>query len=87
MLNLSLLAIYVNHNFQPSVREWDVGRILMEKSDWPSHAAAYEWLGMLYEQEGKRAQAAEECHAALGVDPGRKQVRVRLEHLEKLSSR
>ena len=31
-----------------------------ERSDWPSHAAAREWLGRLYESQGKRAEAAEQ---------------------------
>jgi tetratricopeptide (TPR) repeat protein len=54
-----------------------------ERSDWPSHAAAREWLGRLYEAEGKRAEAAEQYRAALQIDPGRKEARTRLERLEK----
>ncbi|MGA8145579.1 MAG: tetratricopeptide repeat protein [Candidatus Acidiferrales bacterium] len=56
-----------------------------DRSDWPSHAAAREWLGRLYEAEGKRAEAAEQYRASLQLDPGRKEVRARLEHLEKRS--
>lgn len=54
-----------------------------DRSDWPSHAAAREWLGRLYEAEGKRADAAEQYRAALRLDPGRKDVEARLAHLEK----
>ena len=54
-----------------------------DRSDWPSHAAAREWLGRLYEAQGKRAEAAEQYRAALQLDPGRKEVKTRLEHLEK----
>jgi tetratricopeptide (TPR) repeat protein len=56
-----------------------------DRSDWPSHAAAREWLGRLYEAEGKRTEAAEQYHAALQLDPGRKEAKSRLEKLEKSS--
>jgi len=51
------------------------------KSDWPPHAAAREWLGRLYESQGKRAEAAEQYRAALQLDPGRKEARTRLDKL------
>lgn len=54
-----------------------------DRSDWPSHATAREWLGRLYEAEGKRSEAAEQYREALQLDPGRKQARARLEQLEK----
>lgn len=54
-----------------------------DRSDWPSHAAAREWLGRLYEAQGKRAEAAEQYRASLQLDPGRKEAKSRLEHLEK----
>jgi tetratricopeptide (TPR) repeat protein len=54
-----------------------------DRSDWPSHAVAREWLGRLYEAQGKRAEAAEQYRASLQLDPGRKEVKSRLEHLEK----
>ena len=54
-----------------------------ERSDWPSHGSAREWLGMLYEKEGKRMQAAEQYRAVLQVDPGRKSARDKLARLEK----
>ena len=56
-----------------------------DRSDWPSHAAAREWLGRLYEAEGKNVEAAEQYRAALQLDPGRKEARARLKHLEKKS--
>jgi tetratricopeptide (TPR) repeat protein len=56
-----------------------------DRSDWPSHASAREWLGRLYESQGKRAEAAEQYRASLQLDPGRKEVKSRLEHLEKRS--
>ncbi len=51
-------------------------------SDWPSQAAAREWLGRLYEAEGKRADAAEQYRAALHIDPARRSARERLKKLE-----
>jgi tetratricopeptide (TPR) repeat protein len=51
------------------------------RSDWPPHAAAREWLGKLYEAQGKRAEAAEQYRAALQLDPGRKEARTRLDKL------
>lgn len=56
-----------------------------ERSDWPSHAAARDWLGRLYEAEGKRTEAAEQYRAALQIEPGRKETKTRLEKLEKSS--
>jgi tetratricopeptide (TPR) repeat protein len=56
-----------------------------ERSDWPPHAAAREWLGRLYESQGKRAEAAEQYRAALQLDPGRKEASARLRQLEKAS--
>lgn len=54
-----------------------------DRSDWPPHAAAREWLGRLYEAQGKRAEAAEQYRAALQLDPKRKEARTRLATLEK----
>ncbi len=54
-----------------------------DRSDWPSHAAAREWLGRLYEAQGKRADAAEQYREALQLEPKRKEARTRLEKLEK----
>ena len=54
-----------------------------DRSDWPPHAAAREWLGRLYEAQGKRAEAAEQYRAALQLDPKRKEAKARLAKLEK----
>jgi tetratricopeptide (TPR) repeat protein len=54
-----------------------------DRSDWPAHAAAREWLGRLYELQGKRADAAEQYREALQLEPKRKEARTRLEKLEK----
>jgi len=56
-----------------------------ERSEWPSHAGARDWLGRLYEAEGKRTEAAEQYRAALQIDPSRKETKTRLERLEKSS--
>ncbi len=54
-----------------------------DRSDWPEHAAAREWLGRLYEEQGKRADAAEQYREALQLEPKRKEAKMRLEKLEK----
>jgi tetratricopeptide (TPR) repeat protein len=56
-----------------------------ERSDWPSHAAARNWLGRLYEAQGKPTEAAEQYRAALRLEPKNKDARTRLERLEKSS--
>ncbi len=53
-----------------------------DRSDWPSHASAREWLGRLYEAQGKRSEAAEQYRAALQLDPDRKETKARLAKLE-----
>jgi TolA-binding protein len=40
-----------------------------ENSDMPSHASALEWLGALYEKEGRNSEAAQEYKACLDLDP------------------
>ncbi len=54
-----------------------------DRSDWPSHAAARECLGRVYEMQGRRMQAAEQYRASLQLDPGRTTAQTRLERLEK----
>jgi tetratricopeptide (TPR) repeat protein len=56
-----------------------------DRSDWPPHAAAREWLGRLYELQGNRTEAAEQYRAALQLEPKRKEARARLQKLEKSS--
>jgi len=55
-----------------------------DRSDYPSHPAAHEWLGRLYERQGKRDEAAAEFRAGLKIQPNRKSAR---EALEKLGQR
>jgi tetratricopeptide (TPR) repeat protein len=54
-----------------------------DRSDWPSHAAARQWLGRLYELEGNRTAAAEQYRAALQLEPMNKEAQQRLRKLEK----
>lgn len=54
-----------------------------DRSDWPSHSSARDWLGRLYEQQGKALQAAEQYRAALQLDPQNQDARARLQQLEK----
>jgi tetratricopeptide (TPR) repeat protein len=56
------------------------------RSEWPAHAAAREWLGKLYEAEGRRPQAAEQYRAALQLDPERRDAKAGLERLQKASN-
>jgi len=53
-----------------------------DRSDWPPHASAREWLGRLYESQGNRVAAAEQYRAALRLDPDRSEARERLRRLE-----
>jgi len=54
-----------------------------DRSDWPTHAGAREWLGRLYESQGKNGEAAEQYRAALQIDPTLKSAKTRLEKLGK----
>jgi tetratricopeptide (TPR) repeat protein len=56
-----------------------------DRSDWPAHAAAREWLGRVYEMQGRPGEAAEQYRASLQLDPGRTSAQERLEKLEKQS--
>jgi tetratricopeptide (TPR) repeat protein len=51
------------------------------RSDFPSPAAAREWLGRVYERQGRAAEAAQEYRAALGLDPDRRGAREALRRL------
>lgn len=52
-------------------------------SDLPSHAAAREWLGRLYEQQGRRQAAADQYRVALEIDPRSKGAREALRRVSK----
>jgi tetratricopeptide (TPR) repeat protein len=51
------------------------------RSEYPSHASAHEWLGKLYEQTGKRAEALTQYRLALELDPKLKDARHGLQRL------
>ena len=51
------------------------------RSDFPSHAAAHEWLGRLYEQSGRTRQAVEHYRTALRLDAHRREARQALARL------
>jgi tetratricopeptide (TPR) repeat protein len=54
-----------------------------DNSDLPPHAAALEWLGRLYESQGRFSEAAEEYRASLAQDPHNKSVEEALKRVEK----
>lgn len=54
-----------------------------QRSDFPSHASAREWLGRLYELQGKPEAAAEQYRAALEIDPHSKSAREALRRIKK----
>jgi len=49
----------------------------------PSHSTAHEWLGRLYEREGRLDKAAQEFQTALSLDPHNKQASESLRALQK----
>ncbi len=54
-----------------------------QRSDLPSHAHAREWLGHLYELQGKRDAALAQYRLAMEIDPRSKNARDQLRRLEK----
>jgi tetratricopeptide (TPR) repeat protein len=54
-----------------------------QRSDRPSRAAAHEWLGRLYEQQGKLPAAAEQYRTALEMDRSRRGARAGLDRIKK----
>lgn len=54
-----------------------------ENSDLPPHASALEWLGTLYEKEGRTSEAAQEYRACLDADPRNRTARDGLRRVEK----
>jgi TolA-binding protein len=54
-----------------------------ENSDLPSHASAHEWLGALYEKEGRNSEAAQEYKTSLSADPKDRAARDGLHRVEK----
>jgi len=51
-------------------------------SETPAHSTAHEWLGKLYEYEGRRVEAATEYEAAISLDPRNKDLRETLKRLQ-----
>jgi tetratricopeptide (TPR) repeat protein len=58
-------------------------RSVPDGSQVPPHSSAHEWLGKLYEADGKRDQAVAEYQAALGLDSRNDDVRKALDRLSK----
>jgi tetratricopeptide (TPR) repeat protein len=55
----------------------------VNRSNYPSHADARTWLGHVYEQQGRRLEAAEQYRAALAIDPDSGFAKQSLRRLEK----
>jgi TolA-binding protein len=54
-----------------------------DNSDVPPHSAAREWLGKLYESEGRFSEAAKEYGVSLSLDPHNKSVQEEMKRVEK----
>lgn len=54
-----------------------------DNSDLPPHASAREWLGKLYETQGRFSEAAKEYRLSLSLDPHNKSVEEALKRVEK----
>jgi tetratricopeptide (TPR) repeat protein len=54
-----------------------------DNSDLPSHAAAREWLGKLYESQGRFSEATEQYRLSVSLDPHNKAVEEALKRVEK----
>jgi tetratricopeptide (TPR) repeat protein len=54
-----------------------------DNSELPSHSSAYEYLGKLYEMEGRSDLAVQQYKAALAMDPENKSAREMLKKLSK----
>jgi tetratricopeptide (TPR) repeat protein len=54
-----------------------------ENSDLPPHSIAQEWLGKLYEGQGRFSEAAEQYRRSLALDPHNKTVEEELKRVEK----
>jgi tetratricopeptide (TPR) repeat protein len=54
-----------------------------ENSDFPPHATALEWLGKLYESQGRLSEAAEQYKLSLSLDPHNKEVEEELKTVQR----
>ena len=64
-------------NREPAEAERDLRHYLdtvPDNANVPSHSTVHEWLGKLYEREGRLDRAAQEYQAALVLDPHNKQI-------------
>ncbi|HKT10759.1 MAG TPA: tetratricopeptide repeat protein [Terriglobia bacterium] len=52
------------------------------RDDFPAHAAAYDWLGQIYEIWGKKQQAIEQYRSALSLSPDNQSARGALKRLD-----
>jgi tetratricopeptide (TPR) repeat protein len=52
------------------------------RDDFPPHAAAYDWLGQIYEIQGKAAQAISQYRSALKLSPDNQAARDALKRLD-----
>jgi tetratricopeptide (TPR) repeat protein len=54
-----------------------------DNSDLPPHATALEWLGKLYESQGRFSEAAEQYRLSLSLDPHNKEVEEELKKVQR----
>ena len=76
----------VLEKLDPEVAEKDLRTYIdtvPDNSELPAHSSAYEWLGELYEDEGRRDLAAEQYKAGLTLDPQNKTLKGALKRLQK----
>ena len=76
----------VLEKLDPDVAEKDLRTYIdtvPDNSELPAHSSAYEWLGELYENEGRRDLAAEQYKAGLTLEPQNKALREALKRLQK----
>jgi tetratricopeptide (TPR) repeat protein len=76
----------VLEKLDPEVAEKDLRTYIdtvPDNSELPAHSSAYEWLGELYENEGRRDLAAEQYKAGLTLEPQNKALREALKRLQK----
>lgn len=57
--------------------------VVPDNSDLPPHSAAREWLGKLYESQGRFSEAAEEYRLSLSRDPHNKEVEEELKRVQR----
>jgi len=76
----------VLENKDPETAEKDLRTCIEtvpDNSERPSHSSACNYLGTLYENEGKQDLAAERYKTGLGLDPQNKSLREALKRLQK----